>query len=282
MIKRTLLLVLFFATAAISHLDARDDSDAEKLGWQLAGKGYTFIKIPLTEAIDICHDLGLKYYEMNPTQKFSAEQKVNTDQNSSPELRAEIKKKFAAAGMKPVAFGVTKLTADEAADRKIFDFAKEMGIGVIVSEPPADAFDMLDKLTHEYGIRVAIHNHPKPNPNWEPEAVLKEIDDHKLIGACADVGHWTRSGLNTIEALKKYEGHIVSLHFKDVNDQKKDVPLGTGISDAKGMLEELRRQNFKGVFSLEYESGGGQQLIDDLKKSVEFFDKAAKEIAEGK
>jgi len=107
----------------------------------------------------------------------------------------------------------------------------------------------------KYGIKVATHNHPKPNPNWEPEAVLKEIGHHKLIGACADIGHWTRSGVSAVESLKKYEGHIVSLHLKDVNAQKKDesdkrqnmpdVPLGTGNTDAKGVPEELHSGNSK-------------------------------------
>jgi sugar phosphate isomerase/epimerase len=154
-----------------------------------------------------------------------------------------------------------------------------MGIGAIVSEPPADAFGVLEKLTSEFGIKVAIHNHPKPSPNWEPETVLKQIDGHKLIGSCSDVGHWTRSGLSAVESLKKLEGHVVSLHLKDVNDQKKDVPFGGGNTDIKAVLKELRRQKFKGALSLEYESGGGQQLVDDLKKCIEFFDRAAKEIA---
>jgi len=43
---------------------------------------------------------------------------------------------------------------------------------------------------------------PKPNPNWEPEAVLKEIGAQKLIGACANAGPWTRSGASAVESLK--------------------------------------------------------------------------------
>ena len=39
-----------------------------------------------------------------------------------------------------------------------------------------------------------------------------------LMGACADVGHWMRSGLDPVECLKKLEGHIICLHFKDLNE----------------------------------------------------------------
>lgn len=50
------------------------------------------------------------------------------------------------------------LPNDEAQCRKVFDFAKEMGIETIVSEPPKEAFDLIEKLCEEYKINVAIHN----------------------------------------------------------------------------------------------------------------------------
>jgi sugar phosphate isomerase/epimerase len=276
--SRIFFSIALSAVPSLAANPARDDSAAEKLGWHLATKAYTFRTLTLAETIDITQSLGLKYFELNPTQKLSKDNPAKTDHNLSAELRGEIKKKFAAAGIKLASYGVVPLKNDEAADRKIFDFAKDMGIETLVSEPTPDSFDLLEKLTQEYGIKIAIHNHPQPSPYWNPDTVLKAIDGHKLMGACADVGHWTRSDLNTVESLKKLEGRIITLHFKDVNDQKKDVPWGTGNSDVKGMLKELRRQNFKGVFSMEYESGGGQQLLDDMKKCIELFDKTAKEL----
>jgi len=279
------LLLVFTAVLAASFCGAeepafqRDAGAAEKLGWNLATKAYTFRSRTLFETIEISKELGIKYFEVNPTQKLSKEFPVNTDQNLSPEFRAQMKKKFVDAGVQPVSFGVVKLTADEAADRKIFEYAKELGVQNIVSEPEPAAFPVLDKLCEEFGINVAIHNHPEPSPYWKPETVLKAIEGHsKRIGACADVGHWTRSGLDTVECLRKLEGHIITMHFKDVNDHKQDVPWGTGNSNVKGMLEELHRQKFQGIFSMEYESGAGQQLIDELEKSIIFFDAEAKRI----
>ena len=57
-------------------------------------------------------------------------------------------------------------------------------------------------------------------------------DRSKRIGACADTGHWLRSGLNPLECLKKLEGRIISLHFKDLNEKgpsAHDVPWETGV-----------------------------------------------------
>jgi sugar phosphate isomerase/epimerase len=272
------LAAVFLALAALlspARAESPGEAAADKLGWHLATKAYTFRAITLYETIEITQSMGLKYFELNPRQKLSPENPTNTDDTLTPELRAALKAKFAAAGIKVANYGVVKLTNDEAADRKIFDFAKDMGIETIVSEPPPEAFDLLDKLTAEYGINVAIHNHPQPSPYFAPETVLAAIKGHSArIGACADVGHWTRSGLNAVECLKKLEGHVITLHFKDVNDQKKDVPWGTGLTDVKGMLAELQRQKFHGIFSMEYESGGGggPQLIEELKQSIVFFD----------
>jgi hypothetical protein len=62
-----------------------------------------------------------------------------------------------------------------------------------------------------------------------------------------------------------------------------DGQIGTGNTDATGVLEELHRQKFKGVMALEYEAGSSaQKLIDDLKQSISFFDTTAQEITASK
>ncbi len=89
--------------------------------------------------------------------------------------------------IKLINFGVTKLINDEAQCRKVFDFAKDMGIETIVSEPSEDAIGMIDKLCNEYKIKLAIHNHPKPSRYWNPDKVLEVCKGRsKMIGACAD------------------------------------------------------------------------------------------------
>ena len=266
-----------------AHAESPGEAAAEKLGWHLATKAYTFRAITLYETIDIAHTMGLKYFELNPTQKLSAENPVNTNDTLPPELRAALKAKFAAAGIKVANYGVVKLTADEAADRKIFEFAKDMGIATIVSEPPPEAFDLLDKLTAEYGINVAIHNHPKPSHYWNPQTVLDSIKGHgPRIGACADTGHWPRSGLDPVESIKKLDGHIISLHFKDLNERSAgahDVIWGTGSSNVKAMLAELHRQGFSGVFSVEYEYNWTSSM-PDIEESIKYFKKVAAELGQ--
>ena len=251
-------------------------------GWRLGVQMWTFNRFTLFEGIDKTASLGLGWIEMYPGQVVSKETgDVRTD-NMSAEVTAKLKAKLKAAGIKVVNYGVVGLPNDEAASRKIFDFAKDMGIETIVSEPGPEAFDLVDKLAQEYKINVAIHNHPKPSRYWNPDTVVKALEGRsKWMGACIDTGHLPRSGIDAVEAVKKLEGRIISFHFKDVNEFGKnsahDVPWGTGVSNVKAVLTELDRQGFKGVFSVEYEYNWDNS-VPEIRQCVEFFNKVGAEL----
>jgi sugar phosphate isomerase/epimerase len=262
---------------------AKGAPHAEKLGWRLGCQAYSFNRFTFYEAIEKIVSLGLHYVEMYPGQALSKEKAdARTDEGMSASVRAELKKRLADAGVKLVCYGVCGLSKDEGGSRRTFDFAKDMGIETIVSEPGFDAFDTVEKLCDEYQINVALHNHPSPSPYWNCDTVLKVCKGRsKRIGACADTGHWMRSKLNPLECIKKLEGRIISFHFKDLNqsgDGAHDVPWGTGEGKLKGMLAEIHRQGFKGVFSIEYEHNWLNSL-PEIAESVAYFDKVAAALA---
>jgi len=244
-------------------------------GWRLGVQAWTFNRFTFYEAVDKTASLGLEWIEAYPGQQLSKEKSgINLNHDMPANIRAEVKQKLNDAGVRLVNYGVVYLPNNEAKCRKVFDFAKDMGIETIVSEPPEDAFDMIERLCNEYKINVAIHNHPKPSHYWNPDTVLKVCEGRsKRIGACADTGHWMRSGLNPLEMLKKLEGRIISLHFKDIDDGH-DVPWGLGRCDVKAMLKELHRQNFEGVFSIEYEYNWDNSL-PEVRECVEYFNEVS-------
>ena len=258
--------------------------NAEKLGWHLGCQTWTFREFSLFEAIDKTASLGLHYMETGAGMKsLSKEQpQLKFTEDSPASIRSEVKKKLADTGMQLKSYGVTPLSKDVGQCRKMFDFAKDMGMETIVSEPAEDAFDMIEKFCDKYGINVAIHNHPKPSHYWNPDTVLRLCKGRsKRIGACGDTGHWLRSGLNPVECLKKLEGRIINFHFKDLNKagpEARDVPWGTGVSDVKGMLTEVRRQGIKAVFLIEYEFLS-PTLLQEVAECVKDFDKVAAELA---
>ena len=103
-------------------------------------------------------------------------------------------------------------------------------------------------------------------------AAIKKANSEN-VGACADIGHWTRSGLNPLECLMAYEGKIFNVHFKDVNLATKEghsVVWGTGVGKIPEVVSELVRLGFKGNISVEYEYNWDNN-VEDVTKSVAFF-----------
>jgi sugar phosphate isomerase/epimerase len=249
--------------------------NAEKLGWRLGCQAWTFNQFTFFEAVDKTASLGLRNVEAFPGQRISKALSTEVGAEMSAADRKEVLKKLADSGVKMAAFGVG------GCDRKHFEFAKQMGVETLTAEPDPAEFDAIDKLCAEYGVNLAIHNHPKPSRYWDPDTVLKVCKDRsKRIGACADTGHWARSGLIPLDCLKKLEGRIISFHFKDLNKMAADahdVPWGTGVCNAKGMLTEIRRQKLKALFSAEYEYHW-ENSLPDLAQCVAYFERVATEL----
>lgn len=285
------LIAVFFACVMAAWAQpgskepaVRDDAAAERLGWKLGTQAWTFRDRTAIEAIETAARLGLRYIELFPGQDLGKDfpgARVGPD--LSMELRKALRKELAAHGVTPLAFGVVNFRNDEKDSRRYFEFCRDMGIPTITCEPEMAAWDVVERLAEEFGINAACHDHPKPSTYWNPDTVLEAIKGRsKRLGACADTGHWTRSGLVALECLKKLEGKIISLHFKDIAPAEMkgiDRPWGTGEGDAKAMLKELHRQGFKGLISVEYETGRGAELEANVAKCIAWFDAVARELA---
>ena len=278
--KKAMTAAVLCALALAGMARARDDAAAEKLGWKLGLQCWTFRQLTFFETVDRAKQMGLKYIEAYPGQTL----KPGSDAKTGPEMSAEdiaaTKAKLSEAGVKWASFGVSGIPTDEAAARKHFTWAKAMGIEVLVTETKPTP--LLDKLSGEFGIGIALHNHPN---SWPPEEVLAACEGmSNRVGSCADTGHWKRRGLDPLETLRKLKGRVVSMHLKDVakpagKDGYDDQPWGAGECNAKGMLEEMRRQGFKGYVMIEYEVGSVDDLMQNVPKCVAFFDLAAAGLA---
>ena len=281
--KKILLLAAVALLAIASQAQTPATSSADKLGWQLAVHSYTFRKFSIDDAIAKTAALGVHYMSISGSVNLVGTNSVGTTTLSEQDQQ-DLLAKLKAAGIAPkfVNMGVVQLPPDEAKSRKIFEFAKKFGIDTLVAEPATNALDTVEKLCKEYNIKVAIHDHPKGHSiYWNPESVLAAIQGRTpLMGACADVGHWMRSGLDPVECLKKLDGHIICLHFKDLNEMgpaAHDVPWGTGIGQTKALMQELKRQNFHGAFCVEYEYHW-ETSQPEIAQCVKFFNATCDEL----
>jgi sugar phosphate isomerase/epimerase len=274
-------------------------SAADRLGWQLSIHAYTFRKFSIFECIDKTAALGLKYMSLSGSVNLDGTNTVTTVKLSDQDAEA-IRTAAAARGIKLVNIGVVTLPPNEAESRRVFEFARKIGIDTLVAEPEPAALDTVERLCKEYNIKVAIHNHPKPSHYWNPDTVLEAVQGRTpLMGACADTGHWLRSGLDPVECLKKLQGRVITLHFKDLvpdepqaqpnapaTGKKKqseskamhDVPWGTGVGNLKAQMAELKRQGFHGAFGVEYEFHWDNSM-PEIAKCVEFFNATCSDLA---
>jgi len=254
-------------------------------GFAIGCQAYTFNRFTLFEAIEKTEQAGGKVIEFFPGQKLSKEEPdVKWDHNASDEVIAKVKAKLAQHRMLAVNYGVVGIPKDEAAARKLFDFARKMGLRAITTES-TESIDTIEKLVKEYDIGVAYHNHPR-NPNnanykvWDPNYIAELVKGRDpRIGSCADTGHWARSGVKSVEALRILKGRIISAHLKDLNEFDKhdahDVPYGTGVCDMKGVLDELKAQKFQGNISLEYEYNWDNS-VPEVAQCIDFVRKYGK------
>lgn len=281
---KQLSTIIIACLCCLLALPTNAQTKAEKHGWHLCMQSYTFHIFTLTEALNKTQQLGIKYIEVFPGHKLGGKwgDKV-FDFNLDKQTQKELIALAASKGIKIVGTGV--YVAEKSEDwNKMFAFAKSMGMKFISCEPALKDWDLVEQLAKKYNIKIAVHNHPKPSTYWNPDALLSAISTRsKLLGSCADVGHWRREGLNQIDCLKKLQGRINTLHFKDIMPKEEgvawqhDVIWGKGVLDVKDMLQELKRQNFKGYFSIEYEYNW-ENSVPDIKQCVAYFDKVTNEI----
>ena len=224
-------------------------------------QAWSFNKFTTTEAIEMTAHAGSHFIELFPGQKFrpDADTKVGPDMGVA-ETQA-LQDQLAKYDMKAVAYGVTDIPKEPEQARVLFRWAKRLGLLVINTES-IDNLDTIEMMVKEFDIKVGFHDHPKrdndPNyRNWDPNFILSLVKNRdRRIGSCADIGHWVRSGVKPIDALRILKGRIVSSHMKDLNEfspNGHDVPFGTGVSDIPAVLNEFKAQGFHGPASVEYE-----------------------------
>jgi sugar phosphate isomerase/epimerase len=244
----------------------------DKYGGFLMGiQSYSLRGFDADTAIKHAAELGLGHVEFYEAH-FSVA-------SSDAEI-AKMKQKMKQHGLQMMGHGVNRFTKDHAANRGLFEFAKKAGIKNISAAPDGDSFESLDKLVAEYDIRIAIHNHG-PDHMYDTVLDVKNAikSHHPNIGACADLGHFIRSGEDPVEVIRVLNDRLYGIHLKDFAEQKKNaqgVILGKGHLDVVAVFDALRRVKFPqdGCLSLEYEENPKDPL-GEIRQCLEVASTAA-------
>jgi sugar phosphate isomerase/epimerase len=209
---------------------------------------------PIDAALAQTKVLGLHYWEA-----YAAHVPLTTD----PAQVKEILDKLKAADVKVLAHGVTRFTSDAAANRKVFEAAKALGIQTISADPDPNSFDSLDMLVQEFKINIGIHNHGPGHRYDKLQQVVDALKDrHPRVGACADLGHFLRSGEESVQVIETLGKRVHGVHLKDVKNKTQFTILGKGDMDLVGVLRALKKLKYNQVLALEYEENPSNPIAE--------------------
>lgn len=263
-------------TASNPEEEPADPSGNLTLGVAL----WTFHNVDFPESLKMADSAGLKLVEANTFHKAGKELNDSLLGQLSP---AGIEKLKGYAQQLGITVGSLYLGGGKTIDdwKSDFEKAKQLGVRFVTAEPPIDMWDSIDSLAGTYGMKVAIHEHWKGvSAYWHPDSVLAAIKGHKNFGACPDLGHYPKSGVNSLDAVKKLEGHIIAVHLKDIaamNDPNLvDVRVGTGIVQFPEIFQELKRQKFDGYIYIERDSIENPSNVASVTETVKYFNEKSK------
>lgn len=156
-----------------------------------------------------------------------------------------------------------------------FDYAKRVGVDLLIGIPAHADLEYVAQKTKEYNIRYAIHNHG-PQDKLYPNAesiynLIKNLDQR--VGICFDMGHNKRDGRNSVADLQKFSKRIFDMHLKNVTvaaNEGTTCELGRGVIDIPAFVKMLRKVNYQGCCSLEYEKDMKDPLAG-IAESVGYF-----------
>ncbi|MFZ9660752.1 MAG: sugar phosphate isomerase/epimerase family protein [Chitinophagaceae bacterium] len=243
--------------------------------WNLGIALWTFHTMNFPQSLDHVDSTGLKFIEPNTFHETGPDFNHLIVSKLSKEQLEKLKQMVSSHGLKIESIYIAGGTTFQSWKEQ-FDIARQLGVKFVTAEPPLNLLDSVDHLAGEYHIKVAIHEHWKGmSIYWHPDSVLAALKGHPNFGACADLGHWPKSGINPVDGVKKLKGHIISIHLKDIaaynNPKLVDVPVGTGVVDFPAVFQELKSQGFKGNIYIERDEVEKPSNLASVLKTIQYY-----------
>jgi len=239
-----------FAMPAAFAVAAEAASESPESTFKIGICTYTFREFQRKMAIDLMKQLGVSYASLKD---------VHLSYSLPPD---ELKKgvaEFKKAGFTLTSTGNTDLrSTDPEVLRKMFEYARNCGIPMLVAAPTHESLPAIEKLVKEFDIKVAIHPHGPEDKNFPvPKTVLDAVRNmDSRMGMCLDIGHATRGGADLLQEISNAGPRLFDMHMKDLKnttDKDSQCAVGEGILPIVGIFKQLRKVGYRGSVNLEYE-----------------------------
>jgi len=249
-------------SAAINSFSKKSSSTSD---FQIGIAGYTFLKFNLEQSLAMMKRIGVNQLSLKDFHlaQNSSQEQINTVMNACKN-----------AGVNVYALGVIYMKTKEAVDTA-FAYAQKTGVSMIVGVPNYDLINYTEEVVKKTGIKLAIHNHgPEDALYPAPKDVYDRIKNLDAgMGMCIDIGHSMRAGSAPEKAIRDYKTRLFDLHIKDVSlaaKEGKAIEIGRGVIDFPEVVESLKKINFKGVCSIEFEKDMSDPL-PGMAESIGYF-----------
>jgi sugar phosphate isomerase/epimerase len=218
--------------------------------------GYTFRQYDLDTSLAIMQQLDLHYLCIKD---------FHLPLNSTEKEIAYFHAKLTAKKVIGHAVGPIYMKTETEADHA-FEYAKRVGVKLIVGVPNYELLPYVDKKVKGYNFNFAIHLH---GPDMELYPTAEDVMLHvghldPRIGLCLDIGHDTRAGFDPVADLKKYHKRVFDIHLNDVTVANKSgqlCELGRGIIDLPAFVNMLRKVKYSGACNIELTSGKEETIV---------------------
>lgn len=264
-VKKGISGVLAGSLLPLSSVHADLLKEKKEDAFKLGIAGYSFLNFKLDESLAMMKKVDVHYLCIKD---------FHLPYKSTAEEIAAFHAKLKDSGVTGYAVGPIYTKTQQDIDNA-FDYAKRVGVNLVIGIPNHEDLPYLEKKVKEYDIRFAIHNHG-PEDKLYPNAAsvytrVKDLDPR--IGLCFDMGHNKRDNQDSVADLGKYGKRIFDMHLKNVTAATKDgktCELGRGIIDIPAFVKMLRKSGYSGCCSLEYEKDMKDPL-SGISESVGYF-----------
>ena len=236
------------ASLSMTEAFAQKNSGKKEDPFNLAMAGYSFVHFKLDQSLEMMRKVDVRYLCIKD---------FHLPLKSSQEEIKTFHETLAKSNVKGYAVGPLYMKTREDIDNG-FEYAKRVGVNLIVGIPNHEDLEYLSKKCQEYDFRYAIHNHgPEDKLYPDAEAVYSRVKNlDKRLGLCFDMGHNLRNGKDPIADLAKYHDRIFDIHLKNITSataEGKTCELSRGVIDIQSFVRMLRKVKYSGMCSLEYE-----------------------------